>query len=99
MTHSLRITIPFTFIDQLARSGAMRIDNEYNDFNVRFHVGLKLNTFKLPELKAKVNFYSHFCRPSICPTAIIFYLFSRTTEPILTIFGTNHNWAKEIQVC
>jgi hypothetical protein len=26
-------------------------------------------------------------------------IFSRTTGPILTKLGTNHPWAKEIQVC
>jgi hypothetical protein len=60
--------------------------------------------FSSPELKAQVSYSD--CLLSVCPSICLsvnffFYIFvfSRTTEPILTRLGTNHPWVEGIQVC
>ena len=53
--------------------------------------------FSSPELKAQMGFSDR--GSSVVLPSVNIFIFSRTTEPILTKLGTMDLWVKEIQVC
>jgi hypothetical protein len=60
---------------------------------------LRIGVFSSTELKAQVS-YSDRPLSVICLSVnfYIFDFFSRTTGPILTRLGTNHQWGKGIEI-
>ena len=53
--------------------------------------------FSSPELKAQMGFSDR--GSSVVLPSVNIFIFSGTTEPILTKLGTMDLWVKEIQVC